>query len=703
MPLENQSRSQSAIEFAQQAEALGQYKLDEENDQTVSTQAVEAKFITAQDPVIITADGGRLPSVPLAEALKLNRLRDKLEGRDPQTQGGINYPTRKAKDGTIHGVVPPSNPKLRQSTDADAPLRRAVASAKTNPLFPPLPMYGPPRLMHHVQYRLFRLSSAILSFLFLLVIILGAIFTSAPIACRRVWRELTRKDPYKDRIFYDREQEQAAVRSEKEKAWIRRREATQSTSPKSSETLEKGYSSRSSTPSSEEFIPTEGGPDRLVCDIRYYARRVGLDCEIYQVETEDGFVLELFHLYNPLTTKPRPSSEREALSPDVFTDKTAANIQDLKDRQYPVLLIHGLLQSAGAYCCSDETSLAFYLAKSGLDVWLGNNRCGFHPKHTLLSPNDPRMWAWNIRQMGVLDLPALISRVLHETRFPRLALVAHSQGTTQTLVALAKEQRPDLGPRISLVCLLAPAAYAGPLIGKMYFKFMRIISPGMFRALFGIHAFIPFMMSMHSILPGQIYGFMGYRVFSFLFNWTDARWDRGLRDRFFQFSPVYVSAESMRWWLGRECFATQKCILATREEGRIEDAEDEQLGRGECALDDSPEAVEERRNYAWYDNRVPPMAIWVGGSDHLVDGRRLLRRFERGREPYVNVVHSKIIPEYEHLDVLWAMDAIDQVGKEVLENIWKTIPADVKEVCRIPKGCERHKSAAGGADERDDL
>ena len=42
----------------------------------------------------------------------------------------------------------------------------------------------------------------------------------------------------------------------------------------------------------------------------------------------------------------------------------------------------------------------------------------------------------------------------------------------------------------------------------------------------------------------------------------------------FQFAPVYVSAESMRWWLGRECFAKQKCILSTREENTMEDEED---------------------------------------------------------------------------------------------------------------------------------
>jgi len=307
------------------------------------------------------------------------------------------------------------------------------------------------------------------------------------------------------------------------------------------------------------------------------------------------------------------------------------------------------------------------------------------------------MWNWNIRQMGIMDLPAFISRVLSETGFEKLGLVCHSQGTTETFVALAKEQRPDIGKKISVFCALAPAVYAGPLIGKMYLKFMRIISHGMFRLFFGIHAFIPFMMTMHSILPGALYGAMGYRVFSFLFNWSDLRWERELRDRMFQFAPVYVSAEAMRWWLGRECFASQKCILATRDELKKEDEEDEMenyYGHGTAHLTETtppdPETKDQqpRGRQAWYDDQVPPFALWVAGSDDLVDGRRLLRRFERGREPHVRVVHSKVIEEYEHLDVIWAMDSIEKVGREVREVLWKTAPASARKVCRTPRDCE---------------
>jgi pimeloyl-ACP methyl ester carboxylesterase len=113
-------------------------------------------------------------------------------------------------------------------------------------------------------------------------------------------------------------------------------------------------------------------------------------------------------------------------------------------------LMHGLLQSSGAYCVNDEDSLAFFLCKKGYDVWLGNNRCGFKPKHVVLEYSDPRMWCWNIRQMGVFDLAALTSRVLYETGFDKIGLICHSQGTTQTFVALAKEQRPDLGEKLTV-------------------------------------------------------------------------------------------------------------------------------------------------------------------------------------------------------------------------------------------------------------
>jgi pimeloyl-ACP methyl ester carboxylesterase len=743
----------AAIKYAHQAEKLSHLAPGPDGSNT-GAAAVRAEWITPQDPIIVTADGGRLPTVPLAEAAKLNELREDigLDGEeailDPQEEKYAKEEIDNAKDETLgsehsESAIPRDKSTIQRSGEGS--LRSAQAPSRTNPLFPPLPLYGSPSTLRDIQCMAFRVSSSILSLAFLAVIVLGAGFTSIPLMFKHIWLRLTFRNPDKRRPFHEEEERRKRVRKEAENAWKKKRSRRNSETQADDNEGEAGEN--------DGFIPTEGGPDPLKCDPAYYARRVGLDLEEFKVQTEDGFIIRLWHVYDPRQFTPLTEAEREIRGPDLFTGVGPSRPRRNGSRKpkYPVLMIHGLLQSAGAYCTNDDSSFAFYLCKSGYDVWLGNNRCGFNPEHTLLKYSDPRMWAWNIRQMGVMDLPALVSRVLSETGFEKLGLICHSQGTTETFVALAKEQRPDLGEKISVFCALAPAAYAGPLIGKMYFKFMRVITPAMFRLMFGIHAFIPFMMTMHATLPGKLYGALGYRVFSFLFNWTDDRWEVALRDRMFRFAPVYVSSESMRWWLGRECFAKQKCILATREEGKQEDAEDEMedyyhkgkfdnleypekgpstKGRSssEVAQDMARHPHHEkpgklpslkttgrrtsevaakhnkrpRGSTAWYDKHCPPFAFWICGSDDLVDGRRLLRRFERGREPHVKVVHCKIIEEYEHLDVIWAIDAVEKVGKEVKEVLWRTA-GDARDKCRVPRGCKDVKKwkpgdrATGGA------
>lgn len=693
-------KGDQTIKFAQQVEQLGQFKSSQEDQETGSTQAVEAKFITPLDPVVETAHGGRLPVIPVSEAKRLNELRGKVESSESVAS--------KAQDGNHRNASAVG----KQSDESGEPLREAIPPSRTNPLFPPLPIYGPPTLLRSIQCLFFRITSVVLSFAFLMTIFAGTILNEIPRVFQDTGRRAMLQDPKKRRPFYEEEKRRKSERKAAERQWAAGRKKRGAQTPSG----EKG----TNVPQDGEFVPTEGGPDPLCLDPGYYARRVGLDIEVFEVQTEDDFIIELWHVFNPREYERPPSSSHEIHGPTVFQSKPGdpgfAETQTFPDseKKYPVLMVHGLLQSSGAFCCNDDDSLAFYLAKSGYDVWLGNNRCGFHPKHTMLDYKDPRMWAWNIRQMGVLDLTALISRVLAETGFLKLALIAHSQGTTEAFVALAKEQRPDIGNKISIFCALAPAVYAGPLIRKIYFRVMRVISPAVFRLVFGIHAFIPMMMVAHKVLPARPYSWLGYHVFSHLFNWSDNRWDRGLRDRMFQWAPVYVSAESMRWWLGRDCFAKQRSILATREEGKQEDKEDEEDDEviRKAYIDREPHVAARKKlqrnvssfhcqttthlhhdstrgRFAWYDKQFPPLALWIAGADDLVDGRRLLRRLDRGREPHVRVVHKKIIEGYEHLDVIWAMDAIEKVGKEVREVIWRTVDAESAVKCRVPVGCEK--------------
>ena len=231
------------------------------------------------------------------------------------------------------------------------------------------------------------------------------------------------------------------------------------------------------------------------------------------------------------------------------------------------------MQSSGTFCVNDDSSLAFFLCKSGYDVWLGNNRGYFKPEHKYLKPSNPRFWAWNLRHMGCLDIPALVAHVCVQTGKKKvyshiksflsneIAFVAHSQGTTLTFLALSKDQVPHLGESLSCFIALAPAVFAGTLLSNIQFSFVRIMSTRFYRAFFGIHSFIPLMTVIRGILPGRLYGWLGYRVFNYLFSWTDLRWERRLRNRFFQFAPVYISSECMRWWLGRGNHLPNKTLI----------------------------------------------------------------------------------------------------------------------------------------------
>lgn len=413
----------AAIDYTHQAERLS---LVAPGDNAGPGTAVKAEFITPQDPIIILQDGGRLPGVPLAEANKLNQLKDDITG---EPKDAIELEIHLGSNLHLHKKPSQQNGGHIQKS-AGGSLRRAMPPARTNPLFPPLPLYGPSSLKRELQCTLFRISSFFLSLAFLGIIVLGSAFTSIPMMFRHIWKRLTFRDPDANRPFYEEEKRLKKVRKEEAKNWKKEKSRRRSiTNMGEDNENEAGHG---------EYIPTEGGRDPLVCDVGYYARRVGLDVEEFSVQTEDGFIICLWHVYNPMEFTPLSAEQRAARGPDLFTGEGPSRPnKSAKKPKFPVLMIHGLLQSSGAYCTNDDRSLAFYLCKQGFDVWLGNNRCGFKPEHTLLSYADPRMWAWNIRQMGVMDLPALTSRVLSETGFKKLGLIAHSQGTTQTFVALA--------------------------------------------------------------------------------------------------------------------------------------------------------------------------------------------------------------------------------------------------------------------------
>src|SRR5437667_287666 len=132
----------------------------------------------------------------------------------------------------------------------------------------------------------YHVSSFFLSLAFLGIIVAGSVVSSLPLMFRHIALRLMFRNPGECRPFYEEEKRRGNVRKEQKRQWkqeLKRR---------------KGHSrvedSEDEAGRNDGFVPTEGGKDKLGCDVGYYARRVGLDVEKFKVQTEDGFIITLW-------------------------------------------------------------------------------------------------------------------------------------------------------------------------------------------------------------------------------------------------------------------------------------------------------------------------------------------------------------------------------------------------------------------------
>jgi len=316
--------------------------------------AYRATETTPTDPVAETADAHRFPRVPIEEARKLNALQSEEE-EEHMGDGNFSPPVGAKEQRSILSLgfrdAAEDKPRgagehldITEERDGGGGDTNIEAPGFASPLFPPLPVYGPSTLLWGLQCIVFRICSGVLSLCFLFVIVMGAMAKSLPLAFMSLISLLRGRDPNATRPFYEIEKERAKKRRDEIKAWEARRKDSQSAGDQGGE---RGLRNKQIT----------GGRDNLVCDIGYYARRVGLDAEEFEVQTEDGFLITMQHIYDP---DDPPHYPDENIGEKSDRGKSANG----KRRKYPVLLMHGLLQSSGAFCVNDEDSLAFYLCKA---------------------------------------------------------------------------------------------------------------------------------------------------------------------------------------------------------------------------------------------------------------------------------------------------------------------------------------------------
>ncbi|KAL0616104.1 Lipase member N, partial [Plecturocebus cupreus] len=154
-----------------------------------------------------------------------------------------------------------------------------------------------------------------------------------------------------------------------------------------------------------------------------------------------------------------------------------------------VYLQHGLIASASNWICNlPNNSLAFLLADSGYDVWLGNSRGNtWSRKHLKLSPQSPEYWAFSLDEMAKYDLSATINFIIEKTGQKQLYYVGHSQGTTIAFIAFSTN--PELAKRIKVFFALAPVVTVKYTQSPM--KKLTTLSRQVVKVLFGDKMFHP--------------------------------------------------------------------------------------------------------------------------------------------------------------------------------------------------------------------
>ncbi|XP_063368177.1 lipase member K-like [Cydia amplana] len=169
-------------------------------------------------------------------------------------------------------------------------------------------------------------------------------------------------------------------------------------------------------------------------DFPQLATKYGLSVEQYDVTTEDGYILTIFHV-----------------------------AKDLNATNTPILLFHGIIDSCYTFMLRGNTSWVYTLAEAGYGVWVGNNRGNLYGrKHVTLNPDkDEEFWEYSFHDIGYYDLPATIDFIREKTNSDSILTVGHSQGTTAHFVLTST--RPEYNDRIKLFVALAPIAYLNNL------------------------------------------------------------------------------------------------------------------------------------------------------------------------------------------------------------------------------------------------
>ncbi|KAL1787584.1 lysosomal acid lipase/cholesteryl ester hydrolase [Sigmodon hispidus] len=354
----------------------------------------------------------------------------------------------------------------------------------------------------------------------------------------------------------------------------------------------------------------------------------GYTSEEHSVQTEDGYILSLHRI---------PHGRKN------HSDKGPRPV---------VYLQHGLLADSSNWVTNaDNNSLGFILADAGFDVWMGNSRGNtWSRKHKTLSVSQDEFWAFSweeINQQEVHCSKCSRDKLKSGPRFH----VSEARMFQAFRSFIAFSQIPELAKKIKMFFAMAPVVSLNFASSPMV-KIGRLPDL-LLEDLLGHKQFLPQSamlkwLSIH-ICNHVIMKELCTNVFFLLCGFNENNLNTSRVDVYTTHCPAGTSVQNVLHW------------------GQVV------KHRKFQAFDWGSDA----KNYFHYNQSYPPLydikdmyiptALWSGDQDWLADTRDvniLLTQIP-------NLVYHKRIPEWEHLDFLWGLDAPWRMYNEIVSLLWK--------------------------------
>jgi len=149
------------------------------------------------------------------------------------------------------------------------------------------------------------------------------------------------------------------------------------------------------------------------CDlIENILKRHGYAYELHNVLTEDKFNLGVFRI----------------------TGKIGSEIEENKPA---IVMQHGINASPNSFVSNGKSSIAFYFADRGFDVWMPSARGTYYSrKNDNLSPDDKKYWDYSFEDLGMKDTKAYLEYI-YNIKKKKVFYLGFSQGFMQIMAAFS--------------------------------------------------------------------------------------------------------------------------------------------------------------------------------------------------------------------------------------------------------------------------